>query len=142
MTEEENRASEQEPEGGAEGVQGPPAAEDLQRRIAEMEESIAASESDVAALRESLTGAVLKYRTAVLEAAPGVPEELVTGETVDEIDASLSRARDMVSRVKQELEARTAAESVPTGSPPRQALDPATLSPAAKIQHALNQERR
>ena len=139
---EENKATEPQAEGGDHNVASAPATEELQRRIAEMEESIAARESDVAALREALAGAVLKYRTAVLETAPGVPGELVTGETVDEIDASLNLARDMVSRVRQELEARAAADSVPTGSPPRQPIDLAGLSPAAKIQHALSQERR
>lgn len=139
---EENKATEPQAEGGDERLESPPATEELQRRIAEMEESIAARESEAAALKESLAGAVLKYRTAILETAPGVPEELVKGETVDEIDVSLNLARDMVSRVRQELEAKAAADSVPTGSPPRQPLDPTALSPAAKIQHALNQERR
>ena len=139
---EENKADEARAEGNDEIVEGTPETEELQRRIAEMEESIAARESEAAALRESLAGAVLKYRSAVLETAPGVPEELVAGETVDEIDASLSVARDMVSRVRKEIEAKTAAESVPTGSPPRQPIDLAALSPAAKIQHGLNQERR
>ena len=139
---EENTATEPQAEDGDREVESPPATEELQRRIAEMEESIAARESEAAVLKESLASAVLKYRSAVLETAPGVPEELVTGETVDEIDAALNLARDMVSRVRQELEARSAAESVPTGSPPRQTLDAAALSPAAKIQHALNQERR
>ena len=139
---EENKTVEPQAEGSEARAESPPATEELQRRIAEMEESIAVRESEAAALRESLAGAVLKYRSAVLETAPGVPEELVTGETVDEIDASLTRARDMVSRVRQELEARAAEDSVPTGSPPRQPVDLAALSPAAKIQHALNQERR
>jgi hypothetical protein len=84
---------------------------------------------------------VLKYRSAVLNAAPGVPADLINGDTVEEIDASLDRAREMVNRVRQELDAEAAAGSVPTGSPPRQALDLSGLSPAAKIQHALNAER-
>ena len=50
--------------------------------------------------------------------------------------------RRLVDYLKQELEAAAAVESVPTGSPPRQSIDLAALSPAAKIQHALNQERR
>jgi hypothetical protein len=115
--------------------------EELRGRIAEMEESIASKDSELAALRNSLTGAVLKYRSAVLNAAPGVPADLINGDTVEEIDASLDRAREMVNRVRQELDAEAAAGSVPTGSPPRQALDLSGLSPAAKIQHALNAER-
>lgn len=113
------------------------AAGQLQPKAAQLEQSLSLKDAEVAALKDSLAGAVSKYRLAVLAAAPGVPEELVTGETVDEIDASLEAARGIVSRIRQDLEAEVAARSIPAGAPPRGSHDASALSPGEKIAHAL-----
>src|ERR1051325_6932164 len=51
------------------------------------------------ALREQLTAAAERYRTALLASAPDVPPELVNGETPTEIDASFEAARATVAAV-------------------------------------------
>ena len=61
-------------------IEGEAAKEEVQDRIAQLEEGIAARDVELAALKESLASAVAKYRTAVLAAVPEVPEELVKGE--------------------------------------------------------------
>jgi len=112
--------------------------EELMGRISQLEETLVSRGSELAVLRESLTGAVLKYRTAIVSAAPDVPGELVQGETLEEIDVSLQAAQDLVARVRQQIEsAGQTAEVVPAGAPPRRPPDLSTLSPAAKITHAL-----
>jgi hypothetical protein len=113
------------------------ATEQTQGKAAQLEQGLSLKDTEVAVLRDSLAGAVAKYRLAVLAAAPGVPEELVKGETVDEIDASLEAARSIVSRIRQDLEAEVAAKSIPAGAPPRSAHDTSALSPGEKIAHAL-----
>ena len=45
-----------------------------------------------------------KYRAALLATAPEVPAELVKGESIAEIDASLEQARGIVSKVRQQLD--------------------------------------
>jgi multidrug resistance efflux pump len=111
--------------------------ESLQSRIAQLEEAIAARDADLAALKESLAVSAASYRDALLATAPGVPEEMVKGETVEELDASLEQARGLVARIRQDLEADVAAKSVPAGAPPRTAPDVSALSPGEKIAHAL-----
>ena len=115
--------------------------EELQGRIAKLEEGIASRDSELAALKESLTGAVAKYRAAVMASTPGVPEELLKGETVEEIDASLELAQGIVAKVRQEFESDVAARSVPAGAPPRTLPDLSALPPGEKIAYALARQQ-
>ncbi len=89
-------------------------------------------------MKEQLGATVGRYREMALAKAPEVPEELVKGETVEEIDASLAAAQALVERVKKQMEARAAAERVPTGAPARTPPDLSALSPREKIAYALS----
>ncbi|MDO8635255.1 MAG: hypothetical protein Q7R34_03285 [Dehalococcoidia bacterium] len=92
---------------------------------------------EIAGLREKLGGAAAKYRQIILSSSPEVPEELVKGETVEEVEASFANARQVVERVKQGLEGKQQRERVPTGAPPRSPLDVSAMSPQEKIVYAL-----
>ena len=117
----------------------------LEAAMAEQRGALAASEEEVerrgqeaAALKWQLGTAVARYREMALARAPEVPEELVKGETIEEIDASLATAQALVDRVRQQMEARAAAERVPTGAPARTPPDLSGLSPREKIAYALS----
>ena len=114
----------------------------LQARIAQLEQGVSSRDSELAAIKDSLSGAVAKYRAAVLAAAPEIPVELVKGESIAEIDASLEQARGIVSRVRQQLESEAEANKVPAGAPERTQQDLSTLSPAEKIAYALKKSLR
>ena len=116
--------------------------EDLEERVRQLEESVASRDNELTALKGALANTVDKYRTAVLATAPGVPDELLKGETVEDIDASLEQARRIVLQVKQQLDSDVATSSVPAGAPPRTPPDMSALSPIEKIAHALITERR
>ena len=116
--------------------------DELQGRVAQLEESIALRDTELLALKESLTGAVAKYRAAVLAGAPGVPGELVKGETLEEIDESLEKASAIVSGIRKHLQAEAQAIQVPAGAPGRQPVDLEGMSGEAMIAHALKTERR
>jgi len=115
--------------------------EELQGRIAQLEESIASRDRELAAFKDSLAGAVAKYRAAVMTSAPGVPEELLKGETVEEIEASLELAQGIVAKVRQQFESDLAARSVPAGAPPRTPPDLSALPPGEKIAYALARQQ-
>lgn len=108
---------------------------------AETEGPVEALQREVASLREGLKLAAAKYRTLLLSQAPEVPEELVGGESVTEVDASFARAREVVEKVRLRLEARWSQERVPAGAPPRGEPDLGGLSPQEKIAFALGQRR-
>lgn len=112
--------------------------QDEEQEVAsQLEQQLAAQGEELDRLREELAIAVARYRHLVLAAAPEVAEEMVTGETIEELDASLATARSLVERVKRRLEAEVEAGRVPAGAPPRSAPDLSALSPGEKIAYAL-----
>ncbi len=120
-------------------------------RISELEQIIAERDDQITALKQSaaeleqkltdlndaLTRAVASYRALVIKLNPGAPEELITGDTIEEIDESLANARILIDKVRQGLEAEIAAAKVPAGAPQRAPLDMSALSPREKIQYAI-----
>jgi uncharacterized coiled-coil protein SlyX len=107
----------------------------LQQQMAEREQEV---RSEVTALQQRLSGAAAKYRDLLLATAPEVPEELVRGETPEEVEASFAAAREVVVKVRRQLEAQAEAERVPTGAPARTPPDLGALSPQEKIAYALS----
>jgi uncharacterized coiled-coil protein SlyX len=117
-------------------------------RISELEQALADRDSQMAALEQSLSElesglsqAVASYKALVVKANPAVPEELISGDTIEEIDDSLANAQTLIDRVRQELEAEIAAAKIPAGSPARTSLDFSALSPKEKIQYAIGERR-
>ncbi len=111
-----------------------------EERVKELEERVAQREAEVAELRDRLKLAAQKYRSLLLQGAPEVPEELVVGETVEEVEKSFLSAQGVVEKVKKALEARLLKERVPAGAPPRSTPELSSLSPREKIAYGL--ERR
>ena len=110
---------------------------DRDNRIATLKQSVAELEQKLADLNNALPQAVSSYRALVVKSSPGVPEELITGDTIEAIDESLANAQTLIDRVRQELEAEIAAAKVPAGAPQRTPVDLSALSPREKIQYAI-----
>ncbi len=96
-------------------------------------------DAELAGLRGQLAAAGVRYRDALLAAAPDVPPDLVTGATADELDASMQKARQLMKRIRSQ--AQTPPARVPAGAPVRSTADLSSLSPQEKIAHALAQRR-
>ena len=119
--------------------------------VARLEQALAGKDSEIAALKQalseaerkladlgnSLAQAVASYKALVVQANPGVLAELITGNTVDEVNESLKNAQALVDRVRQEMEAEVSKTRVPAGAPQRAPLDLSALSPREKIQYAI-----
>jgi chromosome segregation ATPase len=120
-------------------------------RISELEQTVASRDSDIISLKQtrselesrvvtlnqSMTEAVASYKAMVIQANPEVVDELVTGETIEAINESLKKAKALVGRVRQGLEAEISATRIPTGAPERSSPDLSALSPREKIQLAI-----
>ena len=132
--------------------------ETLRGALRQAEERIATLEQEASSLREALERregelgearsrleaaegqiavALERYRASLLAAAPEVPEELVSGETVEALEASFRGASEMVERVRARLAAQMGRQRVPPGAPTRSSPDVSGLSPREKIAHAL-----
>ena len=113
--------------------------EELAATKAELEQlqvTTADREARSAHLESELADALAEL---ALRVAPELPEELVTGETVEEVEQALQRARETVSNVRGHLESQAQAGRVPVGAPPRSAPDLAGMSSEEKIRYGLQQ---
>jgi len=88
-------------------------------------------------LRAQVRAAAGRYREAVLAAAPELPPELVSGETMEAVDASLAAARQTVAAVQRRSAGGPGAARVPAGAPVRSGPDLSSLSPKEKIAFGL-----
>jgi hypothetical protein len=103
-------------------------------RLAELE----ASASSAAA---AAVAAVSRYKAVIVQSNPDVLPELISGETIEALDGSLAKARDLIEKVKKNLEAKKAADRVPAGAPPRGAADTSGLSSREKISQGVEKAR-
>jgi len=119
--------------------------------ILRLEESLKAKDGEIAALKKDLDEArqtldelskaipraVAAYKEMVIQANPGLPAELITGDTIEAVDESVKKARAIMEKVRQEMEAAAARTRIPTGAPQRAPLDLSGLSAREKIQYAI-----
>ena len=110
---------------------------ELEQTIAALEKSVSDLEQRLADLNNALTQAISSYRTLAIKSKAGIPEELISGDTIEAIDESLANAQTVIEKVKQELEAEIAAAKVPAGAPQRTPLDFSALTSREKIQYAI-----
>lgn len=114
---------------------------DLQSQSNRLLQELSQRDEEVQRLREGLQNAAMKYRQALMAAYPVIPEELLSGSTVEELEASLERARSAVESVKQKLEEDMARSlSVPAGAPVRRIPDLSGMSPREKIHYGLRSD--
>jgi len=109
--------------------------------LAAFRDELGTARSEAEELRAGLRSAAEKYRQAVLAGQAEVPPDLVSGETVEEVDRQLEAALRMVAQLKGHLESQAQAQRVPTGAPARRAPDLAALSPTEKISYGLGQKK-
>lgn len=106
-------------------------------RIAELERSLEEANKKLADTNNSLSRAVASYRSMVVRSSPLVMEELISGDSIEDIDASLEKAKAMVARVRQGMVEEAGRLKVPAGAPQRTSIDLSALSPREKIQFAI-----
>lgn len=124
-------------------------------RLTELEQLITDRDDEIKVLKEkevelgerltstgrTLAEAVAGYKNIIVQANPEVPEELIGGDNMESIDNSLEKAKVLVNKVRQGLEAETMLNRIPAGAPERTAPDFTGLSPREKIQQAIGTKR-
>ena len=94
-------------------------------------------EKRLKASNDSLTQAVASYKAVVAQANPEVIDELISGDSIASIDESVSRAKELVSKVRRGIESEISLAKVPAGAPERTPPDLSALSPRENIQYAI-----
>jgi hypothetical protein len=109
-------------------------------RIAELQAEGEALRAEGVAISEARDQAVAKYLDAVRVVNPAIPQDIIAGETIEEIDASLAKATTIAESVKASLEAQAKETKVPAGAPPRTEISVEGLSPREKIAAGIQQK--
>ena len=105
--------------------------------IAGLKEAAEDSERTLSEREETLARTVAAYREQIIQGNPGVLADLISGESIEEIDESLKKAMALIEKVKQEMEDEAARMRIPGGAPQRTQMDLSALSPREKIQYAI-----
>ena len=101
----------------------------LEGKTKEMEEAAA----KLANVSGSLDTAVAKYLGVAKALNPSVPEDIIGGGTVEEIDAAVEKGKAIVEAVRTAMEAEAAAGKVPAGAPERGGIGTEGMTPREKI---------
>ena len=129
------------PDGATPAADSGAAAEDrlqeLERQAEQARTEAAANGEAAAALRSQLADTLERYRALLLQRDPDVPQELVHGDSVGELESTYERASGLVEQLRLKAAAQAAQERVPAGAPARRGADPATLTPQEKIMLGL-----
>jgi chromosome segregation ATPase len=119
---------------------------ELRRQVAAQEESMAAQAIELEDVRRAVAEAqaatreaVGRVRQSILDREPDLPQELVAGETVADLDESASQARQTVAQIRQHLEQQAQSLRVPAGAPVRVAADVSGMTASEKIRAGLKQ---
>ena len=105
----------------------------LEAALGQAEDAAKRRDEEMEGVNARLAQAVELYRGSLLASEPDVPEDMVQGSTVEVVQESLARVRQMVEQVRGRLEARASLERTPLGVPARSATDLSALSPQEKI---------
>ena len=109
----------------------------LEQQVDQARAEADAGVEETSALRAQLSDVLDRYRALLLARDPDVPEELVCGDTVAEIESSYERAAALVDRLRRRAAEQSAQDRVPAGAPARRGPDTSALSPQQKIMLGL-----
>jgi chromosome segregation ATPase len=113
-------------------------------KLAELETSLneAKKESDALSttLKEARDQAVAKYLTIAKTLNPTIPQDIIVGGTIEEIDASIEKGKALVASVTQYLESEASKAKVPAGAPTRSTISLEGMSPKEKIAYGIQQK--
>ena len=109
-----------------------------------LEDALTEAQRALEAQREATHAALGRYREALLAAEPDLPPDLVAGDTLEDVDASVAAARQAVARIRERLAAEvreSPSRGFPVGSPSRGAHSTRALPRAEKIAAGLSERR-
>lgn len=106
-----------------------------------LQEALAATTRALEAQREATRAAVARYREALLASDADLPPDLVQGDTLEDLDASVAAARTAVALIRERVsaEARAHPYGFPVGSPARDSRPAHAMSAAEKIAAGLSE---
>ena len=109
--------------------------------LAEAKKTLDAQTADIASLQKSGAEAVKSYRKLAAGSNPLFSEDVLTGETIADVDAAMGRVLDLAGKVRSRIEAEIKSVAVPPGAPERSGPDLSSLTPREKIKMGLEEKK-
>jgi hypothetical protein len=103
-------------------------------------EDLEAIKTELASVKEACAQAISKYLEAARAINSTIPKDVIAGQTIEEIDASVEKAKAIANAVKANLEAQAKEAKVPAGAPARGEISLEGLSPREKIAAGIQQK--
>ena len=112
----------------------------LETELSEAKQRGEAAAAELTGLERDRNQAIGKYLTAVKAANPNIPEGVIIGASIEEIEASLATATSIAEAVRASLEAQAKGTRVPAGAPTRTEISIEDLSPKEKIAYGIRKQ--
>ena len=113
---------------------------ELEASLSEARQGSETAAAELARVKEAKDQAVAKCLTMAKALNPAIPEGIIAGDSIDEIDASVEKGKAIVEAVKKAMEAEAKEARVPAGAPTRGAINLEGLSPREKIAAGIQQK--
>jgi septation ring formation regulator EzrA len=114
---------------------------ELEASLSEAKTGSEAAAAELSQVKEAHGQAISKYLGAIRLANPTIPQDIIAGDTIEDIDASLAKATTIAESVKASLEAQAKEAKVPAGAPPRGEISLEGLTPREKIAAGIQQKQ-
>ena len=105
----------------------------LESELSEAKTGSEAAAAELASVKEAKDQAVAKYLNMAKALNPAIPEGIIAGETIEEIDQSIEKGQAIVEAVRKAMESEASQARVPAGAPTRGTISLEGLSPREKI---------
>jgi len=112
----------------------------LQASLSEAKQGSEAAAAELVSTKEAKDQALAKYLNMAKALNPAIPEGIIAGETIEEIDSSIEKGKGIVEAVKKAMEAEASKAKVPAGAPPRGEISLEGLTPREKIAAGIQQK--
>jgi hypothetical protein len=115
---------------------------ELETALNETRQSLAARTGDYDRLKATLDDTVSAYRKLAVSSSPLYSDDMISGSSVEEIDASIKKVNGLVKKMRSSLEAELKDLTIPAGAPERSAPDLSGLSPRDKIKYGIQDKNK
>lgn len=112
----------------------------LQAQLSEAKKGSEATAAELVQVKEAHAKAVSKYLDVVRVANSTIPQDIIAGGTIEEIDTAVAKALSIANAVKANLAAQAKEAKVPAGAPTRGEISLEGLSPREKIAAGIQQK--
>jgi hypothetical protein len=114
---------------------------ELETALSEANKSLDARTGDYDRLKAVLDDTVSAYRKLAISSSPLYSDDIISGNSVEEIDASIKKVNGLVKKMRSTLEAELKDLTIPAGAPERSAPDLSGLSPRDKIKYGIQDKK-